>query len=139
MTTFAMVMLEQGVEADLPVSLSEIVGLLDRVVPGFSHNNYGYELATVSRARLGSRWDIRVKLVDRLTGQVYDEPVGCLELEKTGSESVSLRVPPRAEQDFPGMAKFDWDGAYYGSLIFHILNILNDRGLMQLPGRLPTF
>ena len=139
MTTFAMVMLEQGVEADLPISLSEMIGLLDQVVPRFSHNNYGYELATVSRARLGSRWDIGVKLVDRQTGQVIDEPVGCLEVEKTGGQSVSFRVPPRADQDYPGMAKFDGDGAYYGSLVFHILNILNDRGLMQLPGRLPTF
>ncbi len=139
MTAFSMVLLEEGLEADLPISLSNMLGLLDKVVPGFHHNNYGYQLASVSRARLGSRWDLSVKLVDNRTRQVYEEPVGCVEVEKTGNESVNFRVPPRSEQDFPGMAKFDWDGAYYGSFIYQMINILNDRGLMQLPGRLPTF
>ena len=139
MTAFSMVLLEEGLEADLPISLSNMLGLLDRVVPGFFHNYYGYQLATVSRAKVGRRWDISVKLVDNRTRQVYEEPVGCLEVEKTGNDSVNFRVPPRAEQDFPGMAKFDWDGAYYGSFIYQMLNTLNDRGLMQLPGRLPTF
>ncbi len=139
MTAFSMVLLEEGIESDLPISLSNMLGLLDQVVPRFQHNGHGYQLASVSRARLGSRWDLSVKLVNNVTHQVYEEPVGCLEVEKTGNDSVSFRVPPRAEQDFPGMSKFDRDGAYYGSFIYQMLNTLHDRGLIELPGRLPTF
>lgn len=139
MTAFSMVLLEEGIESDLPISLSNMLGLLDKVVPHFHHNGHGYQLASVSRARLGSRWDLSVKLVNHTTHQVYAEPVGCLEVEKTGNDSVNFRVPPRAEQDFPGMSKFDRDGAYYGSFIYQMLNTLHDRGLIQLPGRLPTF
>ncbi len=139
MTAFSMVLLKQGVESDLPISLSNMLGLLDQVVPGFTLNNHGYQLASVRRAQLGSRWDLSVKLVDLLTNQVFEEPVGCVEVEKTGSNSVNFRVPPRHEQDFPGMSKFDWDGAYFGSFIYQMLNTLHDRGLMELPGRLPTF
>ncbi len=139
MSTFSMVLLEEGVEADLPINLSDMLGLLDQVVPRIEHNNFGYQLASVSRARLGSQWELNVKLVDRSNGRVYEEPVGCVSIQKTGADSVNFRVPPRAEQDFPGMAQLDWDGAYYGSFCYQMINALYDRGLMQLPGRLPTF
>ena len=102
MTAFSMVLLEQGVEADLPISLSDMLGLLDRVVPGFQHDGHGYQLASVSRAKLGSRWDLAVKLVNQGTHQVYEEPVGCVEVEKTGNDSVSFRVPPRGGAGLPG-------------------------------------
>ncbi len=139
MTAFSMVLLEEGIEADLPINLSNMLGLLERVVPGFQHQNFGYQLASVSRARLGSRWELNVKLVDLRNNRVYEEPVGCVEVQKTGSDTVNFRIPPRAEQDYPGMAELDWDGAYFGSFCYQMLNSLYDRGLMKLPGRLPSF
>ena len=139
MTAFSMVLVESGIEADLPISLSNMLGLLDQAVPKIEHNNFGYQLASVSRATLGSRWELNVKLVDRRNNRVYEEPVGCIEVLKTANDTVNFRIPPRAEQDYPGMAKLDYDGAYYGSFCCHILNTLHDRGLMELPGRLPTF
>ena len=139
MSTFSMVLVEEGIEADLPVSLSNMLGLLDQAVPRIEHNNFGYQLASVTPARLGSRWELNVKLVDLRSNQVYEEPVGCIEVQKTSNDTVNFRVPPRAEQDYPGMAKLDFDGVYYGSFCCQMINFLYDRGLMQLPGRLPTF
>ena len=139
MSTFSMVLVEEGVEADLPINLSNMLGLLDQIVPSIDHNNFGYQLASVSRANLRSRWELNVKLVDLRNNKVYEEPVGCIEVQKTGDDTVNFRVPPRAEQDFPGMAKLDFDGVYYGSFCCQMINSLYDRGLMQLPGRLPTF
>lgn len=139
MTAFSMVLLEEGIEADLPISLSNMLGLLDQVVPGFHHNGHGYQLASVNRARLGSDWELSVKLVDNVSHQIYAEPVGCVAVAKTGPDTVNFRIPPRSEQDFPGMSKFDWDGAYFGAFIYQMLNVLHNRGLMELPGRLPTF
>ena len=139
MTAFSMVLVEEGIEADLPINLSNMLGLLDQVVPNIEHNNFGYQLASVSRASLRSRWELNVKLVDLRTNKVYEEPVGCLEVQKTSNDTVNFRIPPRAEQDYPGMARLDYDGAYYGSFCCQMLNSLHDRGLMKLPGRLPTF
>ena len=139
MSTFAMVLVEEGIEADLPINLSNMLGFLDQMVPRIEHKNFGYQLASVTRATLGNRWELNVKLVDLRNDRVYQEPVGCIEVQKTGNDTVNFRVPPRAEQDFPGMAKLDFDGVYYGSFCCQIINALYDRGLMQLPGRLPTF
>jgi hypothetical protein len=139
MTAFSMVLVEEGIEADLPINLSNMLGLLDQVVPNIEHNNFGYQLASVSRASLRSRWELNVKLVDLRNNKVYEEPVGCLEVQKTSNDTVNFRIPPRAEQDYPGMARLDYDGVYYGSFCCQMINFLYDRGLMQLPGRLPTF
>ena len=139
MTAFSMVLVEEGIEADLPINLSNMLGLLDQVVPNIEHSNFGYQLASVSRASLRSRWELNVKLVDLRTNKVYEEPVGCLEVQKTSNDTVNFRIPPRAEQDYPGMARLDYDGVYYGSFCCQMINFLYDRGLMQLPGRLPTF
>ena len=132
-----MVLLEEGVEMELPASLSDLLGILDEVVPGFTCEQYGYQLGTVNRAQLGSRWDLSVKLVNMETSEVFQEPVGCVELEKIDDHKVNFKIPPRAEQDFPGMNKFDWNGQFFGSFIYQMLNTLHNRQLIKLPGILP--
>ena len=139
MTAFSMVLLEEGIEAELPLSLSNTLGLLDQVVPGFQHLGHGYQLASVNRAKLGSDWELSVKLVDNSNRQVYPDPVGCVVVAKTGPDSVNFRIPPRSPQDFPGASRFDGDGAFFGAFIYQMLNVLQNRGLMELPGRMPTF
>jgi len=138
MSSFSMVLLEEGVEMDLPIELSEAVSLLDQVVPGFVCDNHGYQLGTISRATLGVRWDLSVKLVDLATSRVFEEPVGCVELERTKDGNVHFRIPPRTQQDFPGISKFDWDGQFFGAFIYNMLNTLHGRRLIELPGVLPS-
>ena len=137
MSSFSMVLLEQGVEMELPIEMSEFITMLDGLVPTFTCEEYSYQLGTVNRATLGSNWDLSVKLVHLGTNQVFEEPVGCIELEKLDQDLVNFRIPPRAEQDFPGMSKFDWDGQYFGSFIYQMLNTLHNKELIQLPGLLP--
>ncbi len=137
MSSFSMVLLEQGVEMELPIEMSEFITMLDGLVPTFICENYSYQLGTVNRATLGRNWDLSVKLVHLGTNQVFEEPVGCIELEKLDRDLVNFRIPPRAEQDFPGMSKFDWDGQYFGSFIYQMLNTLHNKELIQLPGLLP--
>ena len=79
-----------------------------------------------------------LKLVDLSTNEVFEDPVGCVELEKLEDGLVRFTVPPRAEQDFPGMTKFDWNGQFFGSFIYQMLNTLHDRKLIELPGVLPS-
>ena len=137
MSSFSMVLLEEGVEMEIPASMSEALGLLDEVVPTFSCLDYGYRLGVVTRAQLKSNWAFRVQLMDAPSQQLIDDPVGCIELAKVDDYTVNLKVPPRSEQDFPGIVKYDGDGRYYGSFIFQLLNNLYDRSLIELPGALP--
>ena len=137
MSSFSMVLMEQGVEMELPIEMSEFITMLDGLVPTFICEKYSYRLGTVNRATLGSNWDLSVKLVHMETNQVFEEPVGCIELEKLDQSRVNFRIPPRAQQDFPGMSKFDWDGQYFGSFIYQMLNTLHNKELIQLPGQLP--
>ena len=137
MSSFSMVLMEQGVEMELPIEMSEFITMLDGLVPTFICEKYSYRLGTVNRATLGSNWDLSVNLVHLETNQVFEEPVGCIELEKLDQSRVNFRIPPRAQQDFPGMSKFDWDGQYFGSFIYQMLNTLHNKELIQLPGQLP--
>ena len=137
MSSFSMVLLEQGVEMELPIGMSEFITMLDGWVPDFTCEGFSYQLGTVSRAKLGSNWDLSVKLVHLETNHVFEEPVGCIELVKLDQYRVNFRIPPRAEQDYPGMSKFDWDGQYFGSFIYQMLNTLHKKELIQLPGLLP--
>ena len=139
MSSFSMVLLEEGVEMEIPIGLSEALGLLDEVVPTFSCQQYGYQVGTVNRAKLGSNWGLWVKLVNQQTNDVVEDPVGCVELEAIDDNKVNFRVPARAEQVYPGMIKFDGEGQLYGSFIYQMLNLLHERKLIDLPGVLPTF
>ncbi len=138
MSSFSMVLLEEGVEMELPIDLSGALGILDEVVPTFSCERFGYQVATVTRAKLGSNWDLWVKIVDSQTGHVFPEPVGCIDLEKIDNYTTNFKVPARVNQDFPGMEMLDRDGRLYGSFIYQMLNQLYERKLIQLPGLLPT-
>ncbi len=138
MSSFARVLLEEGVEFELPVDLAELISLLDRVVPRFTVEKYGYQLATVTRAQLGTRWHVLVKLADRVTGRTMDAPVGCIEMDKLENGKVRFRIPPRAEQDYPGIKELDPQGRFYSALIFYLLNAFQDDKLIELPGILPT-
>ncbi len=138
MSSFSMVLLEEGVEMELPLDLSGMLGLLDEVVPTLTCERFGYQMATVTRARLGQNWSLWVKIVDWTNGHVFPEPVGCVDLVKVDDQHTVFTIPPRSSQDFPGMHMLDNDGRLYGSFIYQMLNLMHERKLIQLPGLLPT-
>ena len=122
---------------ELPVSMSEFISLLDGLVPNFTCEGHEYQLGVVSRANLGSNWDLTVNLVNSQTKEVFSDAVGCIELESLGSHSVNFRVPPRLGPKHVKMNELDWDGKYFGSFIYQMLNSLHERDLIKLPGLLP--
>ena len=137
MSSFSMVLLEEGVEMELPVSMSEFISMLDGLVPNFSCEGHEYQLGVVNRANLGSNWDLSVSLVNSQTKEVFSEAVGGIELQSLGKHNVNFRVPPRSGQRHAKMNEFDWDGKYFGSFIYQMLNSLHERDLIKLPGLLP--
>ena len=140
MVGFTGFLLEQGIETQLPISLGETLETLEQTVPRFEHAGRGYLLAAVTRGRLGSRWELAVKVTDPATGQpISDQPVGSVNVTRLDQYLTELVIPPRTPDGGIDATHFDGEGQYFGAFIFQLLNALVERDLMELPGAMPRF
>ena len=138
MSSFTQVLLEEGVEVELPARLSDVIAMLDEDVPGFSCQGYGYRVAP-AKGQIGSRWDLIVKSVNPARSDMAFTPVGRLEVEKLDRDMVLFRIPPLFEQKSEDVVNFDSDSRLFGSFVYQVLNSFQRRQLIDLPGPLPAF
>ncbi|PKB79959.1 MAG: hypothetical protein BZY88_10670 [SAR202 cluster bacterium Io17-Chloro-G9] len=138
MSSFTQVLLEEGVEVELPARLSDVIALLDEDVPGYSCQGYGYRIAP-AKGQIGSRWDLIVRSVNHARSDLAFSPVGRLEVERLDQDMVLFRIPPLFEQQSEDVANFDADGKLFGSFVYQVLNSFQRRQLIDLPGPLPAF
>ena len=136
MSSFIMGMLEEGVEVEVPSDLTAIISILDREVPYFSCNGYGYSV-TSGKATLGKRWDLMIKSINYAKGDTTLFSVGRVELEKLDNNFVSFRIPPRFDHQSSSVNENDPDGRIFGSFVSQTLNTLQRYNLINLPGVLP--
>ncbi len=136
MSSFAMVMLEEGVEVELPTDLTEVIEILDKEVPYFSCDGHCYTV-TSGKAVLGKSWELMVKSA-KGANQDFPTSLGRLELETIDSHNVRLRIPPRDEQEVPDAVDYDPDGRLFCSFMYHTLNALQRYKLIELPGVIPV-
>ena len=140
MTGFTSFLLEQGIETELPIGLNDALGLLEEVVPSFTHHGRGYLLAAVSRGQLGSRWELAVKVTYPATNEpIDDQPVGFVHVARVSRDTTDLVIPPRTPEGGIDFGHFDSEGEFFGAFIFQMINALVDRHLMELPGAMPRF
>ena len=140
MTGFTAFLLEQGIETQLPITLNESLALLESIVPTFQHNGHGYLMAAVTRGQLGSRWELAVKVTDPATNEpINDQPVGFVHVAKSDDASTEFVIPARTPQGGIDTSHFDAEGDYFGAFIFHVINALAERNLMELSGAMPRF
>ena len=137
MSSFTMVLLEEGVEVELPTDLSGIIAILDREVPYFNCQGHGYSIIA-GKGTLGRRWDLVIKHFDHQNREILPEALGRVELETLDKNHVQLRIPPRAEQESTKCSQDDPDGRFFGSFIYQTLNALQRHSLIDLPGVLPA-
>ena len=137
MSSFSLVLVEEGVEVEIPGDLMSVVSLLHEEVPWFSHSGHEYQL-TPSRTELGVRWDMSIELINS-THRDWPRPtVGRVELEAHDQGEVVIRIPPRDRGNLSEFLECDPAGNFLGSFIFQTLNMLQKRELITLPGVLPT-
>ena len=138
MSSFAMVLLEEGVDVEFPADLEKVIGILDQEIPWFSCDGYGYCLSS-AKGTIGDRWEVLIKLANPVTRETLPFTVGRILVERTDSGMMRLRVPPRSEEDLSEASEFDRDGRFFGSFVCQVLNTCQRHELIQLPGVLPTF
>ena len=137
MSSFAMVLLEEGVDMEFPANLATVIGILDQEIPWFSCDGYGYCFGS-SKGNLRNRWEVLIKLANPATREALPSTVGRILLEKTDSGMVRLQVPPRPRGEQSETTEFDQDGRFFGSFVFQVLNACQRHDLIHLPGVLPT-
>ena len=137
MSSFTMVLLEDGMEMELPTDLTNVITILDQEVPHFQYEGHTYKVSA-GKATLGTRWDLVVESINMRSRDQGSFNVGRIELEKLDNRMVQFRIPPRHEQEETRDKDMYRDGKIFGSFIFHLLNTLQGRDLIHLPGVLPT-
>lgn len=137
MSSFAMFLLDGGVDVEVAVDFSGITSFLEEETARYSCGEHTYKV-TASKGTLGQRWDLIVNAIDpEMEGQRLI-PLGRMEIEPIDTGTVHIRIPPRIEQTVLGDDAADWDGKLFASFVSQLLNSLYSRGLVDLPGVLPT-
>jgi len=137
MSSFAMFLLEGGVDVEVAVDFAEMPTFLSEECARYSCGEYIYQV-NVGKGVLGKHWDLVVNAVDpNMEGQPLF-PLGRMEIEPVGDDMSHIKIPPRIEQTILGDDAADWDGRLFSSFVSQLLNSLHSRGLIDLPGVLPT-
>ena len=137
MSSFAMFLLEGGVDVAVAVDFAGITSLLEEETARYSCGEYIYKVSP-GKGTIGQCWNLVVNAMDpNMEGQPLF-PLGRLEIEPIGVGEVNLRVPPRIEQRVLGEDAADWDGKLFGSYVSQLLNSLHARKWIELPCALPT-
>ena len=135
--SFGRFLLDEGVEMELGADLSEVVALLDREIPKFEYEGYGYRISS-SKGIAGSQWRFLVKPWDTTSACELESAVGLVEVYGLEDGSTSLRVPPRYNWADEWTKAFDEEGRFFTSFVSQLLNALSSEGLVKLPGQLPV-
>ena len=138
MSSFSLVLVEEGVEVEVPGDLSSVISLLDEEVPWFSHNGHEYQLTAV-RTQLRERWELTIRLINSVGRGGPNPAIGRIEIDRLGNDEVRFAIPPRDRESPSEYYEVDPEGHFLGSFMSQILNMLQRRGLITLPGVLPTF
>ena len=137
MSSFSMVIMEEGVEVEIPGDLSEIISLLDQEVPYFSCDSHMYQL-TPTRIEVGKRWELIIKAIDQTRRDQPPFQIAWIEVEPAEDDRLVFRIPPRDRDPDSEAMKFDPMGKLYGAFAFNCLNVFQERNYIELPGVLPT-
>ena len=129
-------LLEEGIEIELDADITEVIEFLEKEVPVFDYDGYGYRISS-AKGVLGSQWKLLVKTWDKASASELGPTAGFIEVDKLKGGGASFRIPPKDQWWNDESATFDEEGRFFASFIFQILNALQSRGLIDLPGRLP--
>ena len=125
-------LLQEGMEIDLDLGLREVVAFLDAEVPLFSHDGFGYRMAP-AKSVLGRNWKLHVRPWSKTLGAEL-ATIGLVEVSSLEGGGARIRIRAKTAQT----SILADGGDLFTSFVIQLLNSLKGRGLLELPGRLPT-
>lgn len=130
-------LLKSGIELELKADMGKLRSFLDDEVPNFACDGYGYQIR-FWKGDMDSQWKLLVKPRDMSSTTISGPSVGLIEIEKLEKGDISFKIPPRDQWANSKTKAFDEEGALYSSFIFQVLNALQNKGFVELPGPLPV-
>ena len=138
MSLFTNMLWDEGVEVEVPGSVSDLLKVLDQEVSQFQCQGYGFHL-TPAKGSIGNNWNLIIRSVDESGDRRNDFQLGMLVVERSENDMVVFRIPPAVEQR--NWLPPDWNPQerLFGSFVSQVLNSFQRRQLIELPGPLPEF
>ncbi len=130
--------LDEGLELELHAGMKEVLALLDVEIPKFQCDSYGYDISSFKVISETHQWKLLVKPRSRESATIIDAPVGYVVVQGVGNDLTNLTIPPRNLWSQSQEQAFDSEGKLFSSFIFQMLNALQSKGYIQLPGVLPV-
>ena len=116
MSSFAMFLLEGGVDVAVAVDFERVASLLEEETAQYSCGEYIYKIRA-GKGTIGRRWELVINAMDpNMEGQPLF-PLGRSVIVPDGEGMVNIKVPPRTEQTVHGEDAADWDGRLFGSYV----------------------
>ena len=138
-------LMEQGVEIELSADIDEVVDLLDKKLPDLRCDDCSYHVSSM-KGVLGSKWKLLVRAQPGAASSKSAPMVGHLEIERVSDGLTSFKIPPRQrwieEETHPSGAQGRLIGTetqerLFTSFVLQLLNLLRERGFIDLPQKLP--
>lgn len=131
-------LVEQGIELDAESDIYDLVDFIDDAAASYEYGDYGFSISS-GRGVIGSEWKLLLRPKILSNPFAKPDPIGFILVEKVDDFTTRLTIPPHHE--IAGMDErwTDEDAKLFLNFICQMLNGLQERGYIKLPGPIPVY
>ena len=130
-------LVEQGVEMEVEEEIYDLVDFIDDCVSNFRYGEYGFSVSS-GRGVIGEEWKLLVRPKFPDNPFVKLDPIGFIVVEKVDQYSTRILVPPHRDIDREVGDWTDEEAKMFLNFICQMLNGMQERGFIELPGLIPV-
>ena len=130
-------LVDQGIEMEVESEIYDLVDFIDDCVSEFQYGDYGFSISS-GKGIIGAEWKLLVRPKALADPFVKQDPIGFILVEKIDGYSTLLTVPPHREIQRESGDWTDLEAKLFLSFICQMLNGMQERGFIQLPGLIPV-
>ena len=130
-------LVEQGIELELDAEIVDVVDFIDKNISTFTCGEHGFKISS-GKGVVNAQWKLLVRPRELMNPKVQKDPIGCIMVERMEGSMTRLTIPPREQYGEDGGSPTELESKLFLSFICQILNRLQDRGFIELPGFVPV-
>ncbi len=130
-------LVEQGLEIDVDSEIYDLVDFIDDCVSTFEYGEYGFSVSS-GRGVIGEEWKLLVRPKILANPFLKPDPIGFILVKKVDQYTTSLLVPPHRDIAREQGEWTDLDAKLFLNFICQMLNGMQERNFIQLPGLIPV-
>ena len=122
---------------DVESGIHDLVDFIDDCVATFKCGEYGFSVSS-GRGIIGAEWKLLVRPKILANPFLKPGPIGFILIEKVDEYSTRLTVPPHREIQRENGNWTDLEARLFLNFICQMLNGMQERGFIKLPGLIPV-